>query len=428
MSTTSLPAYTGRLSFQGTPAYSAEPHAYEQRLALNRPVLRPEGSFVKQSKNVSLRLYAQDNNASLPIYGCGAAVEGAVTLSGVEGVTAVEVKIEGNLHLREVGEGGTTTYKLCLEKVTLWSKEMDSESCPSMLEFSLTLPTTFSDDKDTYPLPPTHDVHLSGVPGFTAATEYKVSVSVTKSKASQLLRIGNGHVSTPFIYYPRSRPGVPLPAPMRQSFDNFKFIETPEWQRWESVMKARLAGGMDILCQLYIPASRVYSITQPIPFHVMFSSSAFSLAAFLPYGPTATILAPNKQFTRLRVVRKSTVDVRNEFILGTKTDIWRVDPIGEGDFKHSGDGHEWLCFNGEIRLDKDVKVGSFKAGGLSVRDFLEFTMQPPEPSKAPFKEMRLVIPIHLTTDAWSVDSMAQAVVNNWTPPSPPDSTHEGQAI
>ena len=59
-------------------------------------------------------------------------------------------QVEDHLNLREIGEGGTTTYKLCLEKVTLWSKEADSEFCPRTLEFSLTLPTTFSDDKDTY--------------------------------------------------------------------------------------------------------------------------------------------------------------------------------------------------------------------------------------------------------------------------------------
>ena len=64
------------------------------------------------------------------------------------------------------------------------------------------------------------------------------------------------------------------------------------------------------MVQLYLPASRVFSLTQAIPFHVMFCSSALSLAAFMPYGPTATILAPNKQFTRLRVLRQSTVDVR----------------------------------------------------------------------------------------------------------------------
>ena len=27
--------------------------------------------------------------------------------------------------------------------------------------------------------------------------------------------------------------------------------------------------------------------------------------------------------------------IRNELVLGTKTDIWRVDTIGEGDFKHA---------------------------------------------------------------------------------------------
>ncbi|KAI0712058.1 hypothetical protein C8Q76DRAFT_476567 [Earliella scabrosa] len=422
MSTTSLPSYVAPPTFLRTraPSYSAEPQAFEQRLALNRPDRRPSGNFVKQSKSVSLRLFAQENNVSLPVYGCGAAVEGEVGLQKTDGVIAVDVKIEGSLRLREVAEGGTTTYKLCLSTVTLWSRETDSEPCPTALKFSLTLPTTFSDGRETYPLPPTHDVHLSGVPGFNATIDYSVSASVTRSKTSSLLRLGGWTVSTPFNYHPRSRPAVPLPAPMRQSFDTFKFIETPEWQCWESSMKARLPGAKDIMCQLYLPASRVFSITQPIPYHVMFGSSAFSLAAFLPYGPTATILAPNKHFTRIRVLRQSIVDVRNALILGTKTDIWRVDIIGEGEFKHAGDGSDWLCFSGEIRLDPEVKVGGFKASGLLVKDFIEFTMLPPDPPKAPFSEMRLVIPIRLTTDPWSADGMMQAIVDDPSPPATPE--------
>ena len=93
MSTTSLPSYVAPPAFARTPTYSAEPHAFEQRLALNRPAQRPAGSFVKQSKTVSLCLYAQEDNVSLPVYGCAAAVEGAVTLLKVEGVTAVDVKV-----------------------------------------------------------------------------------------------------------------------------------------------------------------------------------------------------------------------------------------------------------------------------------------------------------------------------------------------
>ena len=99
MSTTSLPRYVAPFppplspTFSRTPSYTAEPQAFEQRLALNRPAPRPRGNFVKQAKNVTLRLFAQEDNASLPIYGCGAAVEGEVGLSKTDGVTAVEVKV-----------------------------------------------------------------------------------------------------------------------------------------------------------------------------------------------------------------------------------------------------------------------------------------------------------------------------------------------
>ncbi|OSD07311.1 hypothetical protein PYCCODRAFT_1359167 [Trametes coccinea BRFM310] len=421
MSTTSLPSYVPP-AFTRIPSYSAEPHEYEQRLAWSRPPRRPAGDFVKQSRsgNASLRLFAQEDNVNLPVYGTGEAVEGAVTLAKTEGVTAVEVKIEGTLRLIEVAEGGTTTHKLCLSKVTLWSKDAESGPCPSSLNFSLTLPTTFSDGKDTYPLPPTHEVHLSGVPGFDAKVEYGVSATVSKGKASTLLRLGNATISTPFVYYPRSRPASPLPEPMRQSYDTFKFVQTPEWRCWESTMKAKSKSAKDIYCQLFIPASRVFSITQPIPFHIMFTSSAFSLAAYLPYGPTANILSPSKHFTHIRILRQSTVDVRNAMILGTKTDIWRVDTIGEAEFRHSGDGADWLAFVGEIRLDDKVKVGGFKAGGLMVKDFVELSMIPPDPSKAPFREMRLVIPIRLVTDPWSMDGLGLAVADSdfSNPPTP----------
>ena len=42
------------------------------------------------------------------------------------------------------------TYKLCLSQVTLWNRDTNTEPCPSTLNFKLTLPTTFSDEKDTY--------------------------------------------------------------------------------------------------------------------------------------------------------------------------------------------------------------------------------------------------------------------------------------
>ncbi len=96
MSTASLPSYVAP-SFSRTPSYTAEPTAYEQRLALNRLRPRPSGEITKQSKGggVSLRFVAQANDATLPVYGCGATVEGAVEVAKPDGVLSVDVKVRG---------------------------------------------------------------------------------------------------------------------------------------------------------------------------------------------------------------------------------------------------------------------------------------------------------------------------------------------
>ena len=100
MSTASLPSYVApHLTFSRTPSYTAEPQAFEQRLALNRLQPRPSGEITKQSKSggVSLRFVAQEQNVSLPVYGYGGVVEGSVDVAKPEGVHAVEVKVRNCL-------------------------------------------------------------------------------------------------------------------------------------------------------------------------------------------------------------------------------------------------------------------------------------------------------------------------------------------
>ena len=94
MSTTSLPGYTDPV-LSRIPSYTAEPQAYEQRLALNVLRARPVGEFSKQSKGggISLRLFDQHDNAVLPVYGHATPIEGMVEIARPEGVHAVEVKV-----------------------------------------------------------------------------------------------------------------------------------------------------------------------------------------------------------------------------------------------------------------------------------------------------------------------------------------------
>ncbi|KAI0337486.1 hypothetical protein BDW22DRAFT_1363973 [Trametopsis cervina] len=409
MSTPSLPSYVAAAppSFSRTPSYTAEPQAYEQRLAHN-PRLRPRlsGEFTKASKNggLALRFLSQEEHVALPVYGISDVVDGIVDIAKTDGVHSVDVKIKGVLRLKEVAEGGTVNHELCISRQSLWNKDRDAGPCPSSLSFSLQLPTKFSDGRVEYPLPPTHEVHLSGLPGFRANVEYTVTATVdrgiVKKATSFFPKVNENTISTEFVYYPRSRPAVPLPSAML-SHPKTGWVESPEWRGFESVIPAHVPGVQDIATKLYIPASRVFSLTETIPFHLTLRSSAYSLAAFMPYGPTASVLNPNKQHTRISLFRQSIVDVRNTVVFGTKTDIWRVENVGAGTFQRGNDGTEFLTFKGEVRISDEVKVGSFRAGGLSVRDCLLLAMIPPDVSKSPFKELRLVVPIRLVSDPFS---------------------------
>ncbi|KAF8895631.1 hypothetical protein BD779DRAFT_1619326 [Infundibulicybe gibba] len=406
MSTASLPSYIAP-SFTHTPLYSLEPHEHEQRIALGerlRP--RPAGHFVKATKSgdLTLTLNAQEDNAALPVYGTGSSVEGKVELAKPEGVGSVEVTIEGRLRLNEIAEGGTSSAKLCLNTAVLWSRDAaNPTACPSTLDFRLELPVVFQFEGKTYPLPPTFDVKLSGLPGFTATIDYSVTVSKSQSAHHISLfgiNIGGTTVSTPFIYYPRTRPSSPLPPPLL--IGEHGFLDAAGWQLHPSEISVKNASNHNIVTKLYIPSTRIFCISQPIPFYLTLTSSAFSLAAFLPFGPRAGDFLP-KRPTRIQLMRQSTVDVRGEVIKGTKTDMWKVDCIGEGKFEHAADGANWISFSGEIKVNRNIRVAGFKAAGLTVKDCIIFSMTAPDPKKCPFHELRQAIPVKLTTDEWSAD-------------------------
>jgi hypothetical protein len=161
---------------------------------------------------------------------------------------------------------------------------------------------------------------------------------------------------------------------------------------------------------------------QPIPFYLVLESSPESLAIVMAFGPSTG--TPTKRASRIKVMRQSAVDVRNALILGTKTDIWRIDCIGDGSFKRIGDGPNFIAFSGEIVVDSNIKIGGFKAAGLTVKDWILLSITPPESAtKAPFTELRQCIPIRLTTDQWIADGTgigADTRTSEYSVPSSPE--------
>ncbi|TFK24984.1 hypothetical protein FA15DRAFT_383944 [Coprinopsis marcescibilis] len=418
MSTTTLLSYQTGDSLQQIPSYTSEPQVHEQRLALSGRFPRPSGNFVKESKNgnARLRLMAQEDDAVLPLYSSGAPVDGVIELSKTEGVSRVEVKLEGHLKLREIAEGGHSTARLCLDTRVLWIKDRENRICPDTLRFSLQIPDTFTFEEKTYPLPPTFGVKLSGLPGFTANIDYSVGAIINrpnasgpvKSKAIGLI-VGTQTVATPILYYPRTHPPSPLPHPLVTTSRGF--LETPEWGVHESVLYARQKGINDITVKLYIPVSRVFCISERIPFHLSISSNPISLAAFLPLSPTTHVVGRPKAM-RLQLMRQSTVDVRSVVKADANREMWRVDNIGEATFRLIGDAPTWIAYSGEIHIDTSVRTAGFKAAGLSVKDCLLLSLNPFDPYKCPFSDLRQVLNVRLTTDLRSPNAADRL-------PSPP---------
>ncbi|KAH0831996.1 hypothetical protein J3R83DRAFT_12899 [Lanmaoa asiatica] len=358
-----------------------------------------------------------DHLTPLPVYALGASVQGTVEISKTEGITSVEVQVEGILRLEEVAEGGTSTQTLFSNTSMLWIKDRIQDApCPNSLRFSFSLPTTYTDRSKTYFLPPSFEAHLSGLPGFRAHVSYSVSAIAVKPNdvsnmvKSTFFRKDDWTVSTSFLYLPRTRPSMPIPVPLVATALSSGFAETPQWKLFSSIATANRRGMQDLVAKLYIPTTRIFCIRQPIPFHLSFHSNPDSLLAFLPLAPVAGLIAPKRQATRIQLMRQATVDVRNSIIFGTKPDIWRVDCIGEGAFRNAGIGADWAAFSGDIFISDEVTVGGFRASGFSVRsrssetkpqDYLVLTMTPPDLSKSPLKELRLVVPIRLATDCWN---------------------------
>ncbi|KAI0042390.1 hypothetical protein FA95DRAFT_1564348 [Auriscalpium vulgare] len=314
------------------------------------------------------------------------------------------MQIEGSLKLKEIGEGGTNTYVLCNEIVHLWRKGVDAGPCPSSLAFSVPLPTSFSDEKGSYPLPPTYEAHLTGLPGFTANVDYAVTAVASKTKNIVLSTISSMSVSTPFIYYPRTRPGSPIPPALLSMSSAPGLRETAEWKPHTGTIVARPPGvnAADVTVRFYLPKSQVFCLTRAIPFHISFTGSAVALATLLPFMPSRNGQALSKSCASIRVLRQSSVDVRNDYQpVGTNTELWRVFNIGEGSIHRTGDGRDWLTFSGEILVNPDVNVGGFKAGGLWVKDCIVFSMTPPDSLKGPIGDLRLVVPVRLVTDPWT---------------------------
>lgn len=115
--------------------------------------------------------------------------------------------------------------------------------------------------------------------------------------------------------------------------------------------------------QLFIPAARVYSVTDNIPFHLQLSGSLPSLQVFLdPPSKENTVIGVN-------LVRQVVIETRyktaSQYILLARGKLSEIPPLASSPSEPQDSIH--LDWEGEVRCSSDTSVGGFIAGNVSVK-------------------------------------------------------------
>lgn len=291
-------------------------------------------------------------------------------------------------------ECGSRTVTTVSETYILWNcSRTEIESCPSSLPFSFCLPLAFEDGGSSYPLPPTFQTAFTAIPGSVVTSIYTLIASTTAVRRPIMLGFEKvSSMRVPITYYPRTRPErPPLYVPLLSSIKS-----CPE--EWYQVMVTVKAKGnynvLPIQCNFFVPSVQAFSFSDVIPFHIQLSGPLFSLLMLFPQRST-------EYETSISVTMHRQVVVK---IQGRKS--WQNQQIGVGAMRPippppshcDHDEEKSIDWGGEVKCKPTVKVGGFTASGVSVKDYILFSLEPP--SNSPFLPARGHVPILLTTDSW----------------------------
>ncbi|KDQ20140.1 hypothetical protein BOTBODRAFT_51476 [Botryobasidium botryosum FD-172 SS1] len=436
-----------------TPAYTRNARAEERALLFgSRP---PQtGVITKSSKHITLVLGRQPDSAlesSLPQYGRIGPIEGKITLNepALAKVLSVHLEIEGAMKL-SIAEGGKVKHSLLHISLPLYDAATSNTPCPSTLNFRQIIPTTYNDNGNQRPLPPTYEVHLPGVPGLRATVKYTINVTIVRKKFWNRKET----LSTPFMYYPRTRP--PRPAPDFSFLPSLK-TNPEDWSQFISTVPLRAPAKEDpITSSLILPSIPIFPLKTTIHFHLQLSAlRASTLRPLLDMGATV----------RVFLQRQISIDVRSQRVLKTvicgEGCLSRVDLEAMGaaenrdrermvgvsmrgerqDEDEGGDddrGMEirevsvggprrvreagrqaqaqgsdsenekeeedgWAGWEGKVVPNQQVRVGGFRAGGLWIKDFITLIVIPPNPHSSPIRAHQHAVPIRMVTDSWDED-------------------------
>ncbi|KIK98785.1 hypothetical protein PAXRUDRAFT_133498 [Paxillus rubicundulus Ve08.2h10] len=388
------PPYTPSLP---SPSYSSDLLPGEQTVDYGR---RPSpqhltGVYRRITDALTLIIRDQRPGNVHPIF--DRVVQGDLRLKSTDELTSVTLKLEGLLVVEKLGISITTT--LCSVTYTMWSAAQGWPCPQTAMPFTFTMPLTFHDGGRTRNLPPTLQASERHEPHGACSYSLTVELSRPRQFLPSLRR--SETVKVPFIYYPRSRPHMPI-LPGDLPFMTTVKSSPEEWHQIMCTVDVSQASTLDpVQCLLFIPSVQVYALSDTIPFHLQIRGSPASLVPFLERSKAGGVTV------RVYLLRQTGVIMHKE-------DVTWSHVLGEGRMEPSqplpsthqtfqlrslDEGLDSLDWDGVLRCgDSDHTVASFTTSQIYVKDLVVLSITRRE---GPPLSVNHFHPIRIVTDPWS---------------------------
>ncbi|KAJ7072203.1 hypothetical protein C8F01DRAFT_972378 [Mycena amicta] len=412
-----LPAY--RLT--PAPSYAALPRLGDSTVEFTPRAGRPDaatGTITKRWRDLTVifknQCEGQDelDSSLVPSYGRNATVCGEMGVGSPDTVLTITIKLEGNVHLSST-DTGSITQRVVDERRTLF--DAAKSKCPSIVGFSIAIPTYYEDQERVYRTPPSYETICLGSPLIVVKLNYRVSIKITRcnTRRLSLRKISTKTYATPILFRPRTRPARPMiPDP---SFLASLKVSPAEWHQTEITIPTRRQETIEplkpITCHFIIPSVQTFCLTEPIPFHIQLCGSKTSLGLF--YGsitPESLQLGkkPRKRnyaaVVRVFLARQIYLDGVNG-----RRSSWRTITVGEGqvravvpsvDHMDAFDASEVsVNWEGEVRCKNDITCASFNCSHLV--DFIILALTPANVRASPLLPIQHAHSVRLVTDGWT---------------------------
>ncbi|KZV73664.1 hypothetical protein PENSPDRAFT_268651 [Peniophora sp. CONT] len=381
------------------PEYSPEPAAGETSLSLS-PTIRNESAsrrtFFTRQDDITLTFVRQVEDVAVPRYGRAGCIAGEVRLASTFGVAGVSLELEGKIVIDLEERLPIFTYRFLKIPLPLWEKDANEKAPPFAIPFRIDLPETFKDDDGKeLPLPPSYE------PSFESASLKDLYVQCSYTLSVRMARtrfLPSKMMVQRLTYEPRTVPPahtLSFPFPYLSVTDE---VTPLGWRRYDETVVAH-TGFRDIHCQLFTPASRVYSMRSgPIPYFLRIRSRQDSVAALLGDAAPVPSSSPRSRWSRSHASHPTTYAIeirvkRQVSIVAGGVSATRSYMIGKGTLRDVPPVYEpnqeeaTVDYEGEIQIEPTVTVGGFDVGKLSIADFFIFSIKASDPRKAAFDEL-----------------------------------------